>query len=1331
MKLKPLLFFLWVIGVAFIANAQTKKPYNNLIITEARITGAVDNYVEITNMGNETIDLADFEIAKITPWPNNGDNWLPFTNDHFRLYDPRMYPKNSPLLEKRYLAAGKSYLIVLGNDFEPENWFRDPLHNSQRVTKPEFFTLADLVLHRKEANSNKNDSITGIYQDGKLIEEKWQLLDMYWGYCGIFLRHHYINETTNQPDSMIIDQFNGNFETTTGTNHGNDIGYDVAGVSNATLNDILIRRYAVKQGITDFSSHEANLEAARLQFTKARGLDLNDSEWFPVPVPGGQEAWKAVFWTAGNQVDQKFDATTLVSKTGKVKVDLANMTITVPWGIRCNDSLMYQFVRKPGLAWHYDLSTASQEDSATISVTKGDQLTLYVCGSNSEIKKFTLDVLPPTPDDNIVIPKNGFDYSLKRYGQWIDAYNSGWGRAGLEVTDKVKSMDTIRGLNFATRIDTLYKYLEKAPKASWKVIFKGGIDRPDLQTGDILRVTSENGKPKDYFIKLFPFRAEANADLSSITWPDIPGSFKGDIAKSYGWAGDTIPGFNPSNKSYVVRIPADYDGIPALAFTKQQLDSKVTVKRATTLAGSQEERTVYFTVVAEDDSTKSEYTVRFEKEKDPVNVQPWFGEPFISQWVYQDDWANCYLEIANPGTEPLDLSHYMFIFSWGSEKDSWDWNNANTEFSNAYLKYVPGKKWVDEADWQVQPRMLLPDLSTNSIVYPGDVFVMANVNQNRYGSIYDPYYKEIDIEFMKNPWGVNAGNNVLNNWMGSWGGSYFMYKILNDSVINGIKPATDRRDFKLIESLGNNSDGSAFNIGGTGVDAIQSYYRKPSVYKPNPEIKGSYGTNTDDSEWYMRNSAYFIQLNYGWPDQIVKILDGIGSHVMDEVTIYRSTVSSKVYKVSPGYSHQETIKGLTTGTTVTGFYANIIKANALQTLKVKSATSGLVIPDANAISKGDSLIVLSADSTNTSKYILDVTASGLSTDALLTSLTYTIKVAGTTGTIGGFPQGTLLKTVFAGVTVPAGATMTMTDANDAYMTLTKLNYDSLYVNVVATDAVYFEVIAENGTSRVLYQLTPTSNPGDAYVTSDVYSVDQFASLIQFVPNGTSVHSLLSNVTPAPGATLTVYDKAGFVRTSGDIYKDDKLMVTSADGKATKAYYFSMLNFNANPYLAYVISDEYQVDQIKYNIVGPKTNTSLSEFEAKLYPSFGATLKVLDKNGVAITGNLSQGAKLVVTAIDGMTTATYNIEVQFPDAVIAPVAETIRMYPNPTTDKVIINGLAKGNRVRVINSVGVTLRDVTVVNSIEYVSLSAQPAGIYIFVISSGDQNINIQKIVKK
>lgn len=1332
MKLKLLLLFLFVVSCGVLLKAQTTKPYNKLLITEARINGSSNNYVEVTNVGDETIDLADFEIMKITPWPPSVDgvvqNFTPGNeNDHFRLHQPDMYPNNPKMAAKRYLAPGKSFLIYGATDFSEKMWLKDPLHYAQRTTKIEAFTVADLILHLKEPNGVAPlDSVT----------PRWNFIEMWHGYCGVALRHHFLN-AEGEKDSMIIDQFNGNFDDTDGSNVStDDRGYDVAGVTRATNNSILVRKFSVKQGITDFSNHEANLAAATVQFQNAKGVDVTDSEWFPVPVPTGEVGWKALFWTAGNHADVKLDENLLKPKNSKVKVDLAARKITVPWGVRDNDSLMFQFEKKPGLAWIYKLSTNSQADSATISATPGDTLILYLCGANPQIVKFGIDVMPPTPDDNIVVPKNGFDYTNMRYDpRYIQAYNAGWGRQGLEVTDKVPGMDTIRGLNYGTRIDTMYKYLEKAPKATWKVIPKSGIERPDLQTGDILRVTSESGKAKDYFVKLFPFRPSSDAYISAITWPDMPSWFKGDIAEAYGWKGDTIPGFNPSNLNYVVRIPAEIEGIPGLIYHKQQLDSKVTVKRATSFTGTTEAKTATFTCVAEDDSTTRVYTVRFEKEKDPEHVQPWIGEPFISQWTYKDDWANDFMEIVNPGTEPLDLSHYMFVFAWGPEDGSWSWNNAPTEYGNAYLKYVPGKKWVDEATWQVTPRLLVPDLATNAIVYPGDVFVMGNFasKRNTANGHMDKYLKEMDIEFRANPWGVNVGgNNILNNWQGSWGGNIFMYKILNDSVVNGLKPATDRRDFELLELLGNNNDGSAFAIAGRNHDAITGYYRKPHIYKPAGHeralAKATYGTNKDDSEWYYRDWAYFQKLNYGWPAQITAISDGLGSHVMDEVTVYKSTVSSTAYKVSPGYSMNETIKGVKTGTTVTEFYNNLIKANPLQSLTVKKA-DGSVVAETEAVSKGDLLVVLSADSVNTSQYVLDVTEAGLSNNATLTSTMYQVEVTGATGKVTGFKQGTLLQAVLAGVNVPAGATLTVVDANNAYMSLNKLNYDTAYVKTVASPEAYFEVVAENGTTKVLYQLVPTGNTSDAYVTSDVYSVDQFGSLIQFIPRGTSVSSFLTNVAPAPGASMKVFDKAGYERTLGDIYRDDKLIVTSADGKVTKTYYFSMLNFYENKYFAFVISDDYAIDQVNFEIKGPET-LNINEFFAKLYPSFGATLSAIDKNGVVNnSGKFNKGDKLLVTAADGVTTAVYKISMI--TKAIDPQDVAIKIYPNPTTDRVVINGLAKGNRVRVFNASGVTLRDVVVDNSTEYVSLAAQPAGIYVFMVSDGERHLNIQKIVKK
>jgi hypothetical protein len=154
-----------------------------------------------------------------------------------------------------------------------------------------------------------------------------------------------------------------------------------------------------------------------------------------------------------------------------------------------------------------------------------------------------------------------------------------------------------------------------------------------------------------------------------------------------------------------------------------------------------------------------------------------------------------------------------------------------------------------------------------------------------------------------------------------------------------------------------------------------------------------------------------------------------------------------------------------------------------------------------------------------------------------------------------------------------------------------------------------------------------------------------------------------------------------------------------------------------------------IDQVKLVVKVPATGLDIATFYAKLYPSFGAKLSIIDKNGAASSlTKLASFDKLLVTAADNSTTATYKIEFA---TSVSPIESAITMYPNPTTDRVVINGLTAGNRVRVFNAVGVTLRDVTVDNATEYVNLSAQPAGIYVFVISNGEQNINIQKIVKR
>ena len=76
--MKKLLLLLLVVGFGAMVNAQ-KKPYNNLLFTEARLNTPDLNYVEITNMGTETIDLSEFELGAVDAWSMPWD-WYPQVN---------------------------------------------------------------------------------------------------------------------------------------------------------------------------------------------------------------------------------------------------------------------------------------------------------------------------------------------------------------------------------------------------------------------------------------------------------------------------------------------------------------------------------------------------------------------------------------------------------------------------------------------------------------------------------------------------------------------------------------------------------------------------------------------------------------------------------------------------------------------------------------------------------------------------------------------------------------------------------------------------------------------------------------------------------------------------------------------------------------------------------------------------------------------------------------------------------------------------------------------------------------------------------------------------
>ncbi len=1323
MKLKLLLLF---IGIANLIWAQ--EPYRNLVITEARLIqgDGPDNYIEVTNMGDSDIDLRDIKFCQgrgpiYDVW---NDTWQSWRGWEFVI----------PEEAQKILKPGESYVITEAYDFYPRmNKMRIVgYEGTDRVKQTGIYQYADFLIHMNEKNSlqltlypDVKDSVTVsneyIENGGNLMTRLQDVNN------GLFIQQYF-----GEGDSAAIDQVRNCFED----NGNNDnIPDAVAGVANATATALLVRKSIIKQGNLDFEG--------------ARGVGLDDSEWMAVEYPAGADNYRDTWWSVGNHGDFVLDANTFQSDV--IDVDFAAKTLTVPWGIRRLDDIMRNMKYTPGVAWIYHLNDSST-DSLYRSAQSGDKLTVYVFGETLYNATFDIIVKDPDPGSNIVVP---VDHKNLDGGPITNNTQNGildWPR----VTNHKNGPDTITGLGYgiqyAMRTDTLMKYLEKPSNAEWEFVFVDGKKRADLKSGDKLRVIAQNGDVKDYFIEIRSYSTNHNANLASITWPDI--SIPEFYQEIEGWKGDTIPNFDPFTTNYRVRLPFDYVGIPALVAKTEDLNASIKVTRATTLDGTVEDRTVTFEVTAEDDSVKNIYNVELVKEENPNNIQPYHAEPFLSEHILSLGSGNTYAEICNPGNQPLDLSNYMICSTNNATPaDAIKYFSGSGDWLNRYRKYIPGYKYVSKIDWSVEPGILETDLNVNTIVMPGDVFCLGAIKGDRH-VMEDMDWripKELDVQFSDSVVGVHdLYNNPWNEEVAAqpiaqgFRESFFIFKILNDSIKRGLKPPSDPNDFDLIEAFGM-ADGDRWFIGGNMARLQQDIKRKPEINKANPQLQGSFGTNLDDTEWILLNRPYLQSLGYGEPELFYIMESDLGKHFFNEPTQYMSTISAVVYKVSPGYSLNENIKGVLTGTTAAAFIGNIFKANEGQTLALKSYIDGSELAMEALLSNNDTLVVLSADSVNTTKYVLEVNNEGLSSNAVLTSNRYKVTIeqqpksaseanaeAGV-GNIKGFDYGTALRTILANITVPPGASLTVTDGQGAYVPLKMLNFDTTYVNVTVNANIYFDVVAENGVTEIIYQLIPEVSDNDAFVTSDVYNVVQKDVLINYVPRGTNVQAFLGNLIASAGATMKLVDKLGNERTVGSIVQDDKVVVTSPNNLNTKVYYISMLATQYVPettYLAYIQSVVYGIDQVQYKVYGVSGTETITDFLSKIKASQGATAVIVDDKGIVKTsGDINNSDMVMVTSADGKLKVYYTFG-QLTGIENAQFNQ-IQLYPNPTDSKINIQGLNPGSRIQVYNAVGVVVRDVFSQKQNAIISLDGEASGLYLIVISDKNVLLGRYKAVKK
>ncbi len=255
----------------------------------------------------------------------------------------------------------------------------------------------------------------------------------------------------------------------------------VAGVEDANRTHTFVRKANITEG-TPWDG-----------FDLARGNDLSDSEWLPIPYDPGNQWNPVVFSTVGNH--GAFDILMTPKVTG-ITIDDAAGTITLPWGIRKgawdvtnnrSQGIFDAIEWGDGMAWNYQ----ELGDTASAVCQTGDTLNVFVVGNTLIDKSYQIIVTEPTADNALVVPKRDFDDEF--YNSWFHGASFGPGYTSsptpLEdrrmyqpytVSEDVPGMDTIGNVPYATRTDSLLKYLEMAPKATPEFVFVDGVDRVDL-----------------------------------------------------------------------------------------------------------------------------------------------------------------------------------------------------------------------------------------------------------------------------------------------------------------------------------------------------------------------------------------------------------------------------------------------------------------------------------------------------------------------------------------------------------------------------------------------------------------------------------------------------------------------------------------------------------------------------------------------------------------------------------------------------------------------------------------------------------------------------------
>ena len=1189
--------FQWSGGLNFYDMYDPCVSKNNTLIISEVNQGAGNQgaFIELTNVGDEAIDLSQYRlISQRNSYPSVKVQRM----SHFVL--------------EGTLAAGECYVIMAA-------------YYANNATKMVMDWSDSVAYHnvKLEAIADfKTPSNTAVNAYPNVVGRTYDVFDDTWR------QNLILSKIVSDTIEVAVDVFN--------ISHG-ESNATIAGVPNAPSTNTIVRKQFIDgrtYGNTDFKI-SAGSEAAEA------------SEW--IVLPRFRSGTSHLPTTIGSHNTTSVFGISAKEGTATV-IDEINGIIHLPATAYKGDSVLSYLNVNADMAWEYQ-TNGVLEDNVSNLIHTGDTITFYHCGVDVTIKSYRIEALPLTGKSAIALCMNRKNDLARMYYETI----------GLEV-------DTIYGnrIHHDYPVDTLLAYIEIADSATAEIVWANGDEpRPTLVEGDKLRVTSKDGATThDYYIALVPYANNIlshDARLNTITWPDYPV----DDFDPYLWnTGDTIPGFNKDAFSYIIVLPSGTQAIPALQAVTNNGRASFTSVPATNLYGSEEAQTTTFTITAEDDTTIQTYAIRFIVETDDWTYE---GQPFFSEISYNTG-SSINLEICNPSNVLLDLSDYVVAVGRGNKKTlptllAWQ----TKAFDRNVHIYRPGYSYdsltmVTNQQYWFDPN---GDANVDAFVEPGGVFTIASTRAN--GSTWG--YVDVNTRLWASGSenGIIDGPNVILHGTSStkgweynkYGGSpydligrttgtsyksntFFLLRILNDSVKDGTISAAKPLDYEIIDVVGKIEPGQT--CGWLNPVTGEPFYpnsntgvliRQPKIYQGNPVSTGSFGYAGIETpgDYDATNPVLGDSAAFEWTYQTGTGMANydMGRHTLAPVTVYKSSVKSEKYSVSLGLSMEETIFGVSENTTAADFLANIIKMHDGQTLQL-ATTDGSLIFDFDVIQEGNLLKVTSADGVNESSYTIHV--GELSSDVSLTSDEYTVSENGVAIT----DINTTINDFIANVSVSATSQLYIVNGGGNFAALKSYDFrDSVYTDAIVSGDLKVKVVAQTGAEK-LYSIDLPGDASSAYLTSNTYKVDQSNKHINGVVNGINANTLLNNLTPCDGATLTLVNKWEQKKTFGIVLYNDVIKVVSAD-QSTTVYYGITLNTEVEPE---IILSTPQVAENAVAVVYPNPTTGLLNLSTAclnvvVYDITGKAVKTFDKKVTSINiSELNSGIYILsATKADGL------------------------------------------------------------------------------------------------